>query len=208
MNLGLLLAFWGVVVLLIVVPGPDWAYTLASGLRDRSVLPAVSGIVLGYLVLTAVVAAGLGAVVTGLPIVLTVITVVGAAYLGYLGITMLARPGAIHAGATPGASAWSRVARGIGVSGLNPKGLLIFVAILPQFTDPSAGWPFALQVAVLGSLFAASCGVFYLAIGLSASAILRTRPAVSTVVSRISGAAMIVVGAALLVERGVEVLGA
>jgi threonine/homoserine/homoserine lactone efflux protein len=205
MNLALLAAFWGVVVLLIIVPGPDWAYTLASALRDRSVLPAVAGIVLGYLLLTAIVAAGVGALVSRYPLVLTIVTLVGAAYLIYLGASLVLRPGGIHevdAAAHPARSAaWPRILRGVGVSGLNPKGLLIFVALLPQFTDADAAWPFALQVIVLGLVFAATCAIFYLALGLGARAILRTRPAVSRVVSRVSGGAMIVVGVLLLVER-------
>ena len=43
--------------LLVLVPGADWAYAIAAGLRDRSVLPAVAGLLAGYAVLTTVVAA-------------------------------------------------------------------------------------------------------------------------------------------------------
>lgn len=42
-----LVGYWGFVVAVVAVPGPDWAYTLASGLRDRSVVPAVAGLALG-----------------------------------------------------------------------------------------------------------------------------------------------------------------
>ncbi|HZY26989.1 MAG TPA: hypothetical protein VFE49_01910 [Jiangellaceae bacterium] len=51
-------AFWAVTVVLIVVPGPDWAYAISSGLQGR-VISAAGGIVLGYGIMTMVVAAGL-----------------------------------------------------------------------------------------------------------------------------------------------------
>ena len=58
MAIGVVIAFWGVSFLLVLVPGADWAYAIAAGLRDRSVLPAVAGLLAGYVALTAVVAAG------------------------------------------------------------------------------------------------------------------------------------------------------
>jgi threonine/homoserine/homoserine lactone efflux protein len=144
MRAGLVVAFWGVTVLLIVVPGPDWAFTLAAGLRDRVVYPAVGGLMLGYSLLTAVVAAGVGPLVAHHPVILTGLTVVGAGYLVSLGVGLLARPGSLHqpaaTGERPTAAPWPRrVLAGVGVSGLNPKGLLIFLALLPQFTDPGGG---------------------------------------------------------------------
>jgi threonine/homoserine/homoserine lactone efflux protein len=59
-------AFWAIAFLLVIVPGPDWAFTVSAGLRGRSVLPAVGGIVLGYAAMTVVVAAGVGASSPGL----------------------------------------------------------------------------------------------------------------------------------------------
>jgi threonine/homoserine/homoserine lactone efflux protein len=48
MAAGSIAAFWAIACLLVIVPGPDWAFTISAGLRGRSVLPAVGGIVLGY----------------------------------------------------------------------------------------------------------------------------------------------------------------
>jgi threonine/homoserine/homoserine lactone efflux protein len=204
-NPGLLLAFWGLTVVLIVIPGPDWAFTLASGVRDRVVFPAVAGLMLGYAVITVVVAAGVGAIVTRTPVILTALTGIGAAYLAYLGLTLLVRPAAVdHAAvrvAGPPSYRWGHVVRGVGVSGLNPKGLLLFLAILPQFTDPDHGWPVPAQLAALGLVFVVTCGVFYTGLGLCARSVLRSRPGASRAMSRLSGAAMIVIGALLLIER-------
>ena len=61
-------AFWAVSFLFVVTPGADWAYAIAAGLRHRVVLPAVGGLLAGHLAATAVVAAGVGALVTRSPL--------------------------------------------------------------------------------------------------------------------------------------------
>ncbi|WP_256862467.1 LysE family transporter [Microbispora sp. GKU 823] len=91
---GVTVAFWGVALLLIVVPGADWAFTLSAGLRDRSVVPAVGGLVLGYGGMTVVVAAGVGAFVAENPAALTTLTVLGGGYLVLHGVRTLASPSA------------------------------------------------------------------------------------------------------------------
>jgi threonine/homoserine/homoserine lactone efflux protein len=199
---GPVLAFWGVALLLIVVPGADWAFTISAGLRGHSVLPAVGGLVAGYAAVTAAVAAGVGALVAGSPAVLTGLTVLGGLYLMWHGAVTFARPAVTGAEpAVVGGTDWGIFVRGVGVSGLNPKGLLIFLALLPQFTDPHARWPVAGQIGVLGLAFMATCAVFYLVLGSVARTVLRARPVVARTVSRLSGAAMVVLGATLPLEH-------
>ena len=212
-------AFWAVALLLIIVPGADWAYVIGTVLGDRSVLLAVSGIVLGYAGMTVVVAAGVGGIVARTPASLTALTIGGGLYLVWLGAKTVTRPTA-HAitadgsasgtgsGSASGtgsgsgsASGRATLAKGIGVSGLNPKGLLVFLAILPQFTSPRGGWPLTVQLAVLGLVFTLTCAAFYLCIGSFASRILRARPGAARVITWFSGTAMIVIGALLLAER-------
>ena len=119
---GTVAAFWAVSFLFVITPGADWAYAIAAGLRHRVVLPAVGGLLVGHLTATAVVAAGVGALVARSPLVLTVLTAVGAAYLVWLGIGMLAHPAAPQAHASQPAGSWLRqAAKGAGISGLNPK---------------------------------------------------------------------------------------
>jgi threonine/homoserine/homoserine lactone efflux protein len=91
---GTVAAFWAVSFLLVITPGADWAYAIAAGLRHRLVFPAVGGLLAGHLAATAVVAAGVGALMARSPLVLTMLTAVGAAYLVWLGIGMLAHPAA------------------------------------------------------------------------------------------------------------------
>lgn len=202
MSAGALTAFWAVSLLLVLVPGADWAYVIASGLRDRSVLPAVGGLLGGYVVLTVVVASGIATLIARSPVVLTVLTTLGAIYLLWLGISTLARPAVPEAAAQPDGGPWTRRAlRGAGISGLNPKALLLFLALLPQFAARGVAWPFAAQIGLLGLVHVANCAVVYAGVGTAARRVLRTRPTIARAVSRFSGAAMIVIGTVLLAEH-------
>ncbi|KQM82558.1 LysE family translocator [Agromyces sp. Leaf222] len=222
MNPELLLACWGMMTLMVVLPGPDWAYIISAGLRDRSIVPSLAGILVGYLAAVAAVAVGVGAAVAALPMVLVVLTFAAAGYLAWLGVRVLLAPPAV-AGVTAGLAAdgapsstsaaasvdrpWLRLAQGAGVSGLNPKGLLVLVVLLPQFTDAASEWPIPVQLAVLGLIFVGSCALVYSVVGVSARAVLRARPTALTVVSRVSGAAMVVLAVVLVVEQLSHLLG-
>jgi len=74
-------AFWAVSFLFVITPGADWAYAITAGLRHRSMLPAVAGLVGGHLAATLVVAAGVATLIAGTPLVLTALTAGGAVYL-------------------------------------------------------------------------------------------------------------------------------
>ena len=202
MALSSIAAFWAVAALLIAVPGADWAYVIGTVLSGRPVLLAVSGIVIGYAGITVVVAAGVGALVAGTPASLTALTIAGGLYLVWLGVRALLRPaGHGVAGGAAARSDRATLLRGIGVSGLNPKGLLVFLAVLPQFATPRGTWPLAVQLGILGLVFTLTCAAFYLGIGSVAHRILAGRPAIARAVSRCSAAAMIVLGVLLLAEH-------
>ena len=209
MELSAVLGFAVIALTLVVVPGPDWAYVLAAGARDRVVAPVVGGILLGYVAVTAVVVAGVGPLVAAVPMALVALTVGGAAYLMYLGVQTLRSPGHVQAGSTAplAASPLRYLARGVGVSALNPKGLLIFLAILPQFTDAGRGWPVPVQLATLGGIFIAICALFYLSLGHAANRVLGARPGLARATTKVAGMAMIFVGVGLLAERVYQMLG-
>jgi threonine/homoserine/homoserine lactone efflux protein len=201
---GSILAFWSVALLLIIVPGADWAFTLGAGLRGRSVFPAVGGLVLGYAAMTVVVAGGVGAMVAGSPRALAVLSVVGGCYLVWHGARTFAEAAGRSSIATTGTgtgTSWAILAQGVGVSGLNPKGLLIFIALLPQFTSPAGDWPLAVQMGALGLVFVVTCAAFYSSLGSVARTILQSRPTAARILSRVSGAGMVVIGAGLIIER-------
>ena len=189
------------------------------GLRDRTIAPSLSGILVGYLVAVAAVAVGVGAAVVALPWALVALTFGAAAYLTYLGIRVLRQPPELAAGvagdpsdagghgdalgrvAAPPARPWRRLVEGAGVSGLNPKGLLVLVVLLPQFTDAAGAWPIPVQLAVLGLIFVASCALVYSVVGMGARTVLRVRPSAIGLLSRVSGAAMVVLAVVLVVEQ-------
>jgi len=205
MDIGMVGAFWLVSLLFVFTPGADWAYAITAGLRHSSVLPAVAGLVAGHVVATFAVAGGVAAAMAGVPLLLTVLTAVGAGYLVWLGFSTFTRPAAPHAadnGVDAGSTSRARQAlKGFGVSGLNPKVFLLFLALLPQFTDPHASWPVAVQILCLGMVHVASCTVVYTAVGVGARVVLQARPAAARIVSRFSGAAMVGIGAFLLIEQ-------
>ncbi len=209
MAISSIAAFWAIAALLIAVPGADWAYVIGTVLAGRPVVVAVSGLVIGYAGITIVVAAGVGAMVARTPVSLTALTIAGGLYLLWLGVRTLRRPaghgpapdGSAPVGSAAGPSSLTdraTLVRGIGVSGLNPKGLLVFLAVLPQFATPRGTWPLAVQLGILGLVFTLTCAVFYLSMGSFARRILDGRPAVARVISRLSGTAMIILGVLLL----------
>lgn len=205
MDTTTLAAFLAVDLLLIFTPGADWAYAITAGLRDRSVVPAVAGLVAGYAGYTLLAVAGLVVIVASSGTLLTALTLAGAGYLVWLGWGVLRQPATLTASeAEVGAEGSSRLRvmlRGIGISGLNPKALLLYFSLFPQFIDPAGAWPVAGQTGLLGSLHMTACAVVYLTVGVLARTVLRTRPSAAQVVTRISGAMMIVIGGFLLVER-------
>jgi threonine/homoserine/homoserine lactone efflux protein len=193
-------AFWAVSILFILTPGADWAYAITAGLRRRT-FPAVTGMLLGHLLAATVVAVGVGAIVVERPMLLTVITVAGAFYLVWLGVQTFRHAAVPHAGgdvSTVPPRRW--LIQGFGVSGLNPKVILLFLALLPQFVVTGVGWPVAVQVMVLGLVHIVSCAAVYTGVSVGGRVVLGARPAAARVVSRVSGALMIVIGVFLVAE--------
>ena len=201
MTVSVLAAFWAVSLLFVITPGVDWAYVISAGIRGRWVVPAVAGLLSGHLLATLVVAAGAGALLASNPLALSVMTVAGALYLLWMGVTLLRKPSSPEAG-QQSAESWSSWAlKGFCVSGLNPKVFLLFLALLPQFTNPLSAWPVPMQIIALGLLHAVSCAIVYLMVGFSARRILQTRPTAAKNVSRVSGVAMIAIAVVLLSNR-------
>lgn len=204
MDTSALVAFTVVAAAMVVLPGPDWALILAAGSRPggAGVAPTIGGLALGYALLTSVVATGLGPLTTAAPATLVVLNVVGGAYLIYLGVGILYGP-ATGVPERRGGAPLSRlgsVLRGVGVSALNPKALLFFVAFLPQFARPAAPWPVTGQLFVLGCVWVVLIVAFYMALGHAARTIAGS-PGRARAVTWVAGVVMILVGLGLLAEQ-------
>jgi threonine/homoserine/homoserine lactone efflux protein len=195
-------AFLAVDLLLVFTPGADWAYAISAGLSDRSLVPAVAGLIAGYAGYTLLALAGLVVIVASSATVLTTLTIAGAAYLMWLGRGVLRRPPIVGTSSEAMASSRGQIMlKGAGISGLNPKALLLYFSLFPQFIDPAVDWPVAAQTGLLGALHMTACALVYLAVGMLARSVLKTRPSAARAVTRVSGAMMIAIGGFLLVER-------
>lgn len=146
-----------------ISPGPDTVMILRSSVGGRLVaMAAAAGALCSLAVHMLVSAVGLSALIVALPGSLTVLAILGAAYLAYLGIRALMESGRMRRrGGSPltdgtepvsGRHARRHAFRRTFVTNLtNPKVILFFVAVLPQFVDRSSSWPVAMQLGILGS---------------------------------------------------------
>ena len=204
MNPQLFLAFLVVAAALACTPGVDWAYTIAAGLRQRSFVPAVAGLCGGYVLHTLLLVAGLAAVLAGMPGVLGWITLAGAGYLLWLGVGTLRswRGASFSADAAVGPGTQLRTfLQGMGTSGINPKGLLFYVALIPQFVSADASLPVPLQSGLLGMTFVALAGMVYTVVALLSRTLLQSRPGAARAVTLASGIIMVALGTVLLGEQ-------
>jgi threonine/homoserine/homoserine lactone efflux protein len=152
-----LLTFALASVALIALPGPTVLFVIGRSLALGRLggFLSVLGNALGMVPVIAAVALGLGAIVTESIVVFTVIKFVGAAYIVYLGIQAIRhrRTVARDIGvSTATKSNWRLLAEGSVVGISNPKSIVFFVAVLPQFVDYSAG-AVPLQLLTLGIVF-------------------------------------------------------
>lgn len=205
MNPQLFFAFVLVAAALACTPGVDWAYSISAGLRQRSFVPAVAGLCGGYVLHTLLMVAGLAALLAGLPGLLGWLTVAGAGYLLWLGISTLrswraASFSAADAAGKP-ANQLRTFLQGMGTSGINPKGLLFYVALVPQFVSPEATLPLPVQSGLLGLTFVLLAGIVYTCVALLARKLLQSRPGAARAVTLTSGIIMIGLGSVLLAEQ-------
>jgi threonine/homoserine/homoserine lactone efflux protein len=151
-----LLALFTVATLIaMVVPGPDMLFVLGCGMRGgpRAGLLATAGVAVSEAIHVLLAAAGLAAVLSAVPIAYTVVRIVGAAYLIYLGVEMIRKRGGDTA-AAPGLRGRRAFVHGVTTNLLNPKMVTFTIAFLPQFINPALGhlW---IQFAVLGAVLIA-----------------------------------------------------
>jgi homoserine/homoserine lactone efflux protein len=126
-------------------PGPAVFYVVSQGVRGalRRTLPAAAGILTANGIYFALSATSLGAIIAASARFFTVAKWVGAAYLVYLGVKALLSANSLHSVALEGAQGRGAAdLHGVYLGGLtlqlaNPKALLFFLALLPQFIDPA-----------------------------------------------------------------------
>ncbi|MEU3828520.1 LysE family transporter [Streptomyces sp. SID486] len=169
-----LAAFAVLSFLLIVVPGPSVLFVVGRALAHgrRAALTTVVGNTLGAYLLVVAVALGIGSVVERSVLVFTVLKLAGAAYLVYLGVRAWRRRGSLReafAESGPERGGLRTLWEGFAVGVANPKTMVFFAAVLPQFVDREQGHVPA-QMLLLGLVFNAIAVVSDGVWGLAASA--------------------------------------
>jgi threonine/homoserine/homoserine lactone efflux protein len=203
MDLRLLALFYAAQILLALTPGPDWMYVMTRGIAGgrRSALVSVGGICSGYLAHSVLVALGLAALLQSSAVAFEIVRYAGAAYLLYLGIKMiLSKSAGLETGEGASGEAKTDAAvlrQGFLTAFLNPKGLLVFFSLVPQFVSPSAAFPEAVQLLVLGLVHTFNCLVIYGAVGLGAGSLgefLKRRLRFARMIRWLSGSVLIALG--------------
>ncbi|HTW85930.1 MAG TPA: LysE family translocator [Candidatus Sulfotelmatobacter sp.] len=186
---------------LCLIPGPAVLLTVGTALRRgaAAALAAALGIVAGNTIYFVLSALGLSAVLASSAALFETVKIAGALYLAYLGVRALSTRVADAPADVP--SAASGFAGGLVTQLANPKAIVFFVALLPQFVDVHRAA--APQIALLGltsqtielvvlALYAAAGGAARRAVG---------SPALLTWTERAGGAFLIAVAARLVAQR-------
>ncbi len=166
-DLTVLPGFVAVILLFLVPPGPDMAYMLAVGLEGgrRAAVRAILGIGTGMSVYATAVVAGVGQVADSHPALFDAVKLAGALYLAWLALVTL-RGARRDADATTDVRPGRWYLRGLLVSLMNPKIMLFFLAVLPQFTGHAQD--VTLQLAMLGTVNVATEVLLYGGLGVFA----------------------------------------
>ncbi|GAA2102848.1 LysE family translocator [Kitasatospora saccharophila] len=152
-----MLAFAAMSSLLIVIPGPSVLFVIGRALAQgrRAALTTVAGNTSGAYALVVAVALGVGAVVERSVLLFTLLKLAGAAYLVLLGIRAWRERGSLRAafdGVGAARGGLRTFGEGFAVGLTNPKTIVFFAAVLPQFVDREQGHVTA-QMLLLGLVF-------------------------------------------------------
>jgi threonine/homoserine/homoserine lactone efflux protein len=202
MDPGPWLAFVAAAAAMLVIPGPTILLVIGQSLGGgaRNALPLVAGVALGDLTAMTLSLAGLGAVLAASATLFTALKWAGAAYLVWLGIKLWRAP--VEAQAAPPLPPGRAMREAYVVTALNPKGIVFFVAFVPQFLDPAR--PFLIQAAILVATFvamAAANAAVYAALAGRLSGAVR-RPGLRRALNRTGGAVLMGAGLAVALRRG------
>ncbi|TCB66830.1 LysE family translocator [Acinetobacter sp. ANC 4178] len=146
---------------LVFTPGPDMLFIFSQVMSKgvKAGIMATLGICMGYMVHSVLVALGIAAILVSFPMLFETIRWLGIAYLLYLAFSLFRSVFNSKSLHVPKASAGSPIAKGFLTSLLNPKGMLIYFAILPQFMRNAENT--VTQGLILSSIFIGLCLVVY-----------------------------------------------
>ena len=192
MEIGQILGFWSVALMLTMTPGADWAVVINSSTKRSVAMPTIAGLASGYIAVVLAVSIGLASLLAANPIIFNVMAYAGAGYLAWLGSNAIFKSGPAISVENANASSVNRhFFKGFSLSTLNPMALLLLLVLLPQFTSKTGSWPMVYQLLLLGSLFVICVVFVYSAIALGAGKMINSKPRLGNLVQRLSGLVMI-----------------
>lgn len=152
---GTLIAFTLVAIGVVLVPGPASIFLLAHGIGHgrAAALAAMAGMEVAAIVRLAIVATGLSALLVSSPVAFAAVQWAGVGYLAYLGVQAWRsrQVAGITAGALSPVRTMDSARKGLIVGISNPSMVIFYLALFPQFIDPSRGSQVA-QILVLGGV--------------------------------------------------------
>lgn len=202
-----LLSFALLAGLLTILPGLDTALVLRSALTQsrRHAYATAVGIMSGTFAWGAAAAVGAAALLAASELAFTILKLVGAAYLVYLGVSMIVasfRRHVVEVDQTPKptGSLWAAFGRGALTNLLNPKVGVFYIALIPQFI-PAGVVPFAMGLLLAGVHVVESL-IWFSAIIFATQFARRwlQSPRVSRWIDRVTGGVVVGFGAALALE--------
>lgn len=203
-------AFVGIALLVILTPGPDTVLVTKNAvLHGRSVALGTSfGVNTGLMIWTGAAALGIAAIVRESALAFTVLKLIGAVYLIWLGAQAL-RAARHHAAEEPLRTDGLRgpvsplvgFRQGLFSDLANPKIAVFFTSLLPQFV--SSREPVLLPFLLLGGLFVLMTLVWLSSYALLAAKVsgVLTRPRVEAALDRLTGVVLIGLGVRLALEH-------
>ena len=205
MTFELWLAFAAASTILLIIPGPTIILVIsyALGAGRGTALWTVIGVFFGDLVAMTLSVIGLGALLAASATAFTILKWIGGAYLIWLGYKLFTTPAeAQHLESKAAATSGPRMAfHAFLVTATNPKGIVFFIAFVPQFLNPAA--PAAPQLAVMVATFTLLAAVNALVYAFAAGELRARlkRPGALRWLNRSGGAALMAMGAATLLMR-------
>lgn len=199
-------AFTLATVLLALAPGPDNLFVLTQSAVNggRTGLFVVLGLCSGLIVHTAAVALGVAAIFQTSAAAFNALKIVGACYLVYLAWRAFkASSSALEAGRETALSGFALYRRGVIMNITNPKVAMFFLALFPQFTDPTRG-SIALQVCILGLVFMAATFVVFGMIAVLAGKLnnwLTRSPNAQGILNKVAGVVFLALAAKLVASE-------
>ena len=200
-----LLKFSATVLAIIMSPGPDTMLILRCGLTSghRAAFAAVAGVQLGLVVHTLLAMAGVSVIVASSPLLFRAIGVAGAVYLGWLGIQSIRGAGALSLDADrPLVRPWRAGRDALVTNVLNPKVMILFLALFPNFVSVERGNVQA-QLLTLSAVLVALNVAWQAPLAWVAKEARRwlTRPHVQRTVSTITGGILVAFALLMLYEH-------